>query len=43
MAICLRNFTIAMLILLCSSSQAQELLKVPVAIPAVTPAATTSS
>ena len=41
MAICLRNFTIAMLILLGSSSQAQELLKVPVAIPAVRPAATT--
>lgn len=41
MAICLRNFTVAMLILLGSSSQAQELLKVPVAIPAVTPAATT--
>lgn len=41
MAICLRNFTIAMLILLASSSQAQELLKVPVAIPAVRPAATT--
>lgn len=33
MAICLRNFTIALLILLGSSSQAQELLKVPVAIP----------
>jgi NitT/TauT family transport system substrate-binding protein len=41
MAICLKNFTIAMLILLCFSSQAQELLKVAVAIPAVTPAATT--
>lgn len=41
MAICLKNLICAMLILLCSSSQAQELLKVPVAIPAVTPAATT--
>lgn len=41
MAIWLRSVTIAALALFCASAQAQELINLPVAIPAVSPAATT--
>src|SRR5712692_11775199 len=41
MAIWLKSFTVGVIIFFWSSTNAQELLNVPVAIPAVSPAATT--
>ncbi|MGH7872205.1 MAG: ABC transporter substrate-binding protein [Candidatus Binatia bacterium] len=41
MAIWLKSFAIGVLLLFCGPTYAQELLKIPVAIPAVSPAATT--